>query len=404
MRAWSRWLLTVRHPGREVRRRGRVLVLFASLQSLLAVAGAPFTALTIDNGYLAFPVVAGVVAGYAAMIATARRGRVDLAAVGILATYVLAVLAGTVLGGAAASLPVFMVGFVSLAGILLPRRALLPVLLVALGTTLAAPLAVGGRTRGLDYTEVLVYSCLVGGFAALVAAVNKWVTDHAFDDADAERLRAREQQRRAEDLAEALRVANTDLERRVAERTAELSSALTRYEALAEQLAELSARDHLTGLANRRRLDTELDRLRGEDPHGTLALAVTDLDDFKRVNDTFGHQVGDVVLQRVADVLRQVSRRGDVAARMGGEEFVLLMPATTAEEAVARCERLRRGVAALSFDDVVPGLRVTTSTGVAQAGPDGTCEDLLRRADALLYEAKRSGKNRVAGALQGTRG
>ena len=395
MRAWSRWLLTVRHPGREVRRRGRVLVLFASLQSLLAVVCAPFTALTIEDGHLAFPVVAGVVGGYGAMIALARRGRVDLAAAGMLTTYVLAVLTGTVLGGAAANFPVFMVGFVSLVGILLPRRVLLPALFVALAITLAAPLAVGGRTRGLGYAEVLVYSCLVGGFAALVAAVNRWVTDRAFDEADAERLRAQEQQRRAEDLADALREANTDLERRVSERTAELSAALARQEVLAGQLAALSTQDHLTGLANRRRLDTELERLGGDRP---LALAVTDLDDFKRVNDTFGHHVGDVVLQRVAGVLREVSRRGDVAARMGGEEFVLLMPGTTAEEAVARCERLRRQVAALSFDDVVPGLRVTTSTGVAVAGPGGTCEDLLHRADALLYEAKRSGKDRVVGA------
>ena len=388
-RCWDR-LLVVRHDDRAVRRRGRAIVLVSATSIAVAVAFVPVFWLTIEQRVLATAIVAGIAVTFSAVVALARRGRTAWAAALLLLSYCGAVAGGAIAEGQASTHPVFTAGFVLLAGVSVRPRVLPAVLLACLGGTLALPLAVGGRTVGIEYDALLVYTSVIAGFAALVAAVNNWVVDRAFDEADAER-------HRAEDLAAALQQANGDLERRVAERTAELSDALRRYEALAGQLAELSSRDHLTGLANRRRLDAELDRLCEADPHGGLALAVTDLDHFKRVNDTHGHHVGDVVLQRVADVLARTARRGDVAARLGGEEFVLLMPSTTAEEAGACCERLRSAVAAIPFDDGVPGLRVTTSTGVAVAEPGSTPADLLRRADELLYAAKRAGKNRVAG-------
>jgi diguanylate cyclase (GGDEF)-like protein len=156
--------------------------------------------------------------------------------------------------------------------------------------------------------------------------------------------------------------------------------------------------DELTGLANRRRfmevLDLELKR--ADRFHSPLALLLADLDDFKLVNDRFGHQTGDDVLRALSRVFRASLRDVDLPARLGGEEFAVLLPETDALGAEGLAERLRAELAALELQG--PGaepVHVTASFGVALYPEVGTGDELLSLADAALYEAKAAGKNRV---------
>ena len=156
--------------------------------------------------------------------------------------------------------------------------------------------------------------------------------------------------------------------------------------------------DDLTGLANRRRfveaLEAELNRA---ERFGTeLAVVIGDLDDFKSINDRFGHEFGNDVLRAVGDLLRESSRDVDVAARLGGEEFAMLLPQTDLEGGAAAAERLREGLAGLSLPSPDGGrLRVTASFGVASYPPTASVDHLLRLADSALYQAKAEGKDRV---------
>ncbi|NJC71650.1 diguanylate cyclase [Planosporangium thailandense] len=157
---------------------------------------------------------------------------------------------------------------------------------------------------------------------------------------------------------------------------------------------ELAERDALTGLYNRRYVDEHLAALLERD--APLAAALIDLDYFKRVNDTLSHATGDLVLQQVADLLTEAAADDAVAARLGGEEFLLILPDTDADEAVRRCERLRRVIQGHPWRPITGDLPVTASIGVtAVAGGRCTPSALLAQADRNLYAAKRAGRNRV---------
>lgn len=166
---------------------------------------------------------------------------------------------------------------------------------------------------------------------------------------------------------------------------------------------EQSIRDSLTASYNRRYLDQRLTSLLAETSraHTGLAVALVDLDWFKQVNDTFGHLVGDRVLQRVVDLLSNGLPDGAFCARYGGEEFVLVVPGIDAATAIAVAEAARARVEHNPWSTLVPGLRVTVSIGLAHepagAGRAPTsAEQQLLRADGLLYAAKQSGRNAVA--------
>ncbi len=165
---------------------------------------------------------------------------------------------------------------------------------------------------------------------------------------------------------------------------------------------ELAVTDPLTGLYNRRYLETHLTNLiehfvnRGK----SLAVLALDVDFFKPVNDTYGHDAGDKVLQELAGRIRENTRTIDLCCRTGGEEFVLVLPSTNMEAAHVIAERLRKSIASKVFAaGPITGIPVTISIGVATlSDAEDTLETLLKRADSALYAAKREGRNRVVQA------
>jgi diguanylate cyclase (GGDEF)-like protein len=181
-----------------------------------------------------------------------------------------------------------------------------------------------------------------------------------------------------------------------------ISTILLASERLRDELERMSNHDPLTGLLNRRAFEEQTQRewaRRIRQPQSLSALAF-DLDHFKSVNDTYGHAVGDIVLAHAARVLRDMARETDIVARLGGEEFVTVMPGASEEQALAVAERIRSFLA--NEPIMTPGgqsLRITTSVGLASANSgDVDIHTVLQRADKALYEAKKTGRNRICRA------
>lgn len=188
----------------------------------------------------------------------------------------------------------------------------------------------------------------------------------------------------------------------VAELRARLRAVL-RLERLLRLLAERAELDGLTGLGNRVQFDRRLAQELAENQrHGhAVSLAMIDADHFKKINDTFGHPAGDEVLIGIAKILITCSRSTDIPCRYGGEEFAIIMPNTQPADAEVVCQRIR-----MALSEVVwprhPDRTVTVSIGLA--GVSGasavTSSSLVQRADSALYDAKRSGRNRVVAATE----
>ena len=166
-----------------------------------------------------------------------------------------------------------------------------------------------------------------------------------------------------------------------------------------EESVELALTDALTGLNNRRYLETHLKALaeQARAANRPLSVLFADVDSFKAINDTYGHDAGDAVLRELASRLRRNTRNIDLACRIGGEEFVVVMPDVGADRASQAAERLRACIAGEPFQvDGERCLQVTASVGIATLdGVHDSAEGLLRRADQALYLAKRGGRNRV---------
>jgi diguanylate cyclase (GGDEF)-like protein len=165
-----------------------------------------------------------------------------------------------------------------------------------------------------------------------------------------------------------------------------------------EHFREMAYRDALTGLYNRRYIDERLPALLHETAvqRTPMSIALIDLDHFKRINDTLSHDAGDAVLRRVAEILNESATGQAIAARMGGEEFLLVMPGADAETARERCEEVRQFIRSYPWQPITGSMPVTTSIGVTTS-PDGSgpLAALLAQADRHLYAAKHAGRDRV---------
>jgi diguanylate cyclase (GGDEF)-like protein len=228
-----------------------------------------------------------------------------------------------------------------------------------------------------------------------------------------------EKKRREEVAERRLRAVNAQFEVRRARaqaeierlRNVELARALEQLEQLdhdktellrelrrkGRELEALAFKDSLTGLPNRRHLENVLHKefLKANAAGMPLPVAIVDVDDFKRINDSFSHEVGDAVLVQIGQILTHGLRAFDLAARYGGEEFVLMLPRTQPGQALAICERLRLSVERFDWQSIHPELQVTISVGLSSDSALANPDRLLSVADAKLYEAKRAGKNRV---------
>jgi len=161
---------------------------------------------------------------------------------------------------------------------------------------------------------------------------------------------------------------------------------------------ESSIRDPLTGLYTRYYMQDIVSRMlavNDRDANAQVGLVMADIDHFKKVNDTYGHNQGDVVLKRVATALMETVRAGDVPVRFGGEEFAIFITGESVKAAVQAAERLRQHVANLVFEAPIVGQQVTASFGVAIRKPGETLINFIARADMALYEAKETGRNKV---------
>ncbi|MBY5693644.1 GGDEF domain-containing protein [Rhizobium leguminosarum] len=167
-----------------------------------------------------------------------------------------------------------------------------------------------------------------------------------------------------------------------------------------DQAIKASYTDELTGVANRRFVMARVDDMLAAARHGSNGcLAVFDIDNFKQINDRLGHHAGDLVLRDFAHRIHQSVRRNDCFGRVGGEEFVLVMPATGPEDAIAMVERM---LTVIRFSRPLPDspdFSYTCSAGIAACAPSDNASDLYRRADQALYAAKLSGRDRVLGSL-----
>jgi diguanylate cyclase len=166
------------------------------------------------------------------------------------------------------------------------------------------------------------------------------------------------------------------------------------------QVSELVYQDHLTGTLNRRGMDEAFVRefARAKRGQTSISVALLDIDHFKKINDTFGHDVGDQALIHLAGVVKEILRPMDVVARYGGEEFVIILPDTAEADGVKIMTRLQRDLTKRYFLHENEKLLITFSAGVAQRSGEETAEALIARADDALYRAKQAGRNRVFAA------
>lgn len=188
----------------------------------------------------------------------------------------------------------------------------------------------------------------------------------------------------------------SDLSKNLTNMIARVSDDIDKREQMSEQLSELATKDHLTKCFNRFKWEqvSQLELERSSRSGSPLSLIYFDIDHFKRINDTFGHDIGDVTLVNVAQIALQKCRHIDSVYRLGGEEFAVLLPDTDIVEAEAIAERLRIEIADYAFEKVQ---QVTISLGVTQLNPENdSAESFVKRADEALYSSKQNGRNKVS--------
>lgn len=175
-----------------------------------------------------------------------------------------------------------------------------------------------------------------------------------------------------------------------------MKSTIEKTEKQRDQALIESISDPLTGLSNRKFMEMELNKLilSSKRYQTALSLIILDLDHFKKVNDTYGHVIGDIVLKAIAQLMKHIMRASDLTIRYGGEEFIIVMDHTTSHEASVKAETLRQEVENLEIEELL-GNRVTVSLGITQLRQENdSIESFIARADEALYKAKTSGRNK----------
>ena len=164
-----------------------------------------------------------------------------------------------------------------------------------------------------------------------------------------------------------------------------------------QKYARLSEEDALTGIANRRAFMQRLkyEMIQSNKEHKPLTLLILDLDHFKQVNDTYGHTIGDLLLQHFVEHTKELIRSSDIFARIGGEEFALLLPSTSREEACFLAKNIVKNISSLDFGNLAPGLHMTVSIGVSEFKKGLEIKEFIKDADNNLYKAKHQGRNQV---------
>lgn len=183
----------------------------------------------------------------------------------------------------------------------------------------------------------------------------------------------------------------------LAETQRDLTKSLKELDRLKQDAVNESLADPLTGLGNRRSFDQSIMKeiARARRGGAALSLVMCDLDFFKQVNDTYGHDVGDEVLKSFAKLIASTIRSFDIATRFGGEEFTILMPGADMMQAMTIAERIRSALDRFNLD--IPSKRITASFGVATLSSSDNPDSLLKKADLAMYRAKATGRNRVVG-------
>ena len=387
--SWQARLLSVDHSDNSVKIRAtNALVVLYGVIILGAIAAIPLA--LGPGGRVSGPVTLAVGVVAAISVVLVRRGHVD-AGLGLFFIGLLAAnLAEPFLGQNARLSAIYLLVPVAIAGVTLDWLGLALVAVAAVSIGAISTFTHPPVDPPVSAMEIVTAGVLVTTAVLVTTWLGRWGLRR-------EAARADTEVRHAKELSENLRAANVELESRVTQRTDDLQHALARQESLVAELAELSMRDPLTGLYNRRYADYELPRLlaaaeRYEQP---LSMAMVDLDNFKLVNDNHSYAVGDAVLRRFAQLMRETARSSDVLTRYGGEEFLLVMPHTGRDSGQVLCERLREAVATFDWESITPGLSVTVSVGVAATRREGGLVTLVADADAALHDAKRSGRNRV---------
>jgi diguanylate cyclase (GGDEF)-like protein len=349
---------------------------------LLVICGNAFDRTTPLRNYLIdFSVLASFLIFRIAM----RKGRLLFAGIGAIALSFILTILSIISDGSVRSTAVFLLLLIIIVSGVLYKITGIAVSIIACSLAVLFLILAenGGMLPQPDYSVSLLhwfFLTITFGIVGGIVYFSDNITQEAFKLAKEEIL---ERKRIEKDL----KLANEELRKRVIE-----------VEKLQEELREQAIRDPLTDLYNRRYMSETLSReiLRAEREGDLLSVIIGDIDHFKQINDTHGHQVGDFFLVETAKIFKRHIRGSDFVCRYGGEEFLFVLPGASLEDSERRAEEIRRQLEKLAVSHEEKTLGITMSFGIAAYPVNGTRGDeIIMKADQAMYDAKRMGRNQV---------